>query len=482
MKSFCNLAIDTASAKGASYADIRLIEGENQSIVLRNGNIAELDSEEDCGFGVRVIKNGAWGFASSNDISKEGIERTAVKAVEIAEASASLKKEDIRLSEEPVYQEVWTGACLVNPFRVPLERKVELLTEIDAILRKNPKIAAAESSLRFKKERKLFVSSEGSVIDQQFVYSGGGFSATAVENGEVQIRSYPNSFRGQSMSMGYELIDSLELLANAERVREEAVQLLTADPCPQKQTSLILDGSQLGLQIHESVGHPSELDRVLGMESNFAGTSFATPDKLREGFRYGSEIVNLVCDSTVPGGMATLGFDDDGVRAKRWHIVKDGVFAGYQTNRELAHRVGQSHSTGNNRADGWSHIPMIRIANLSLDPGEWDLEDLIADTDDGIYMDINRLWSIDQRRLNFQFGCELGWEIKNGKRTRMLKNPSYQGITPVFWNSCDAICSRDFWKLWGVWNCGKGQPIQTAAMSHGAAPARFKNIKVGISG
>lgn len=481
MKSLCQLALDTADAKGASYADVRLITIRNEYLTIRNGKIAELELEENTGFGVRVIKNGAWGFSASDDVSKAGIERAAAEAAKIAEASASLKDEDVRLTQEPVHNAVWTTTFLMDPFKVPLERKVELLTAVDSVLRKDKRITAAESSLRFKTEHQLLMTSEGTFIDQKLMQSRGGFSATAVEGSEVQIRSYPNSFRGQCMSAGYELIESLKMLENAERIREEAVALLSADFCPSKETALILDGSQLSLQIHESVGHPTELDRALGMEANFAGTSFATSEKLGN-FRYGSEIVNLVCDNTIPGGMATTGYDDDGVRSRRWHIVKDGIFTGYQTNRALADKIGELRSTGSNRADGWRHIPMIRIGNLSLDPGEWTLEDLIADTSDGIYMETNRMWSIDQRRLNFQFGCELGWEIKNGKKTRLLKNPSYQGSTPDFWGSCDAICNRNHWKLWGIWDCGKGQPVQTAEMSHGAAPARFNNINVGISG
>lgn len=481
MKTLCQLALDTAAQIGASYADIRLVTIRNEYITVRNGKIAEMELEEDAGFGVRVIKNGAWGFAASNDISKAGIDKTAALAVKIAQASASLKAEDVRLSEETAHRAVWSTTYLIDPFEVPLERKVDLLMAVDEILRKDKRIAAAEASLRFKTEHQLLLTSEGAFIDQKLMQSSGGYSATAVENSEVQVRSYPNSFRGQCMSAGYELIDSLKLAENAERVREEASALLSADPCPARETALILDGSQLSLQIHESVGHPTELDRVLGMEESFAGSSFATTEKLGN-FRYGSDIVNLVCDNTIPGGMATFGFDDDGVRAQRWHIVRDGIFAGYQTNRALADKIGAARSTGSNRADGWRHIPMIRIGNLSLEPGEWTLEDLIADTGDGIYMETNRMWSIDQRRLNFQFGCELGWEIKNGKKTRLLKNPSYQGSTPEFWGSCDAICNRDYWTLWGIWDCGKGQPMQTAEMSHGAAPARFNNIKVGISG
>ncbi|MHC4860898.1 MAG: TldD/PmbA family protein, partial [Planctomycetota bacterium] len=297
--------------------------------------------------------------------------------------------------------------------------------------------------------------------------------------GETQVRSYPNSHGGQNASLGWELVESFDLEGNADRVREEAVALLSAKPCPSGKKDLILGGTQLFLQIHESVGHATELDRVLGYEEDFAGRSFATPEKLGD-FRYGSEIVNLVADSTVPTGLATIGYDDEGVAAQRWHIVKDGIFKGYLTSRELAHEVKEERSRGAMRAQGWGHVPIIRITNLSLMPGDFSLEDLIGDTRDGLLFETNRSWSIDQWRLNFQFGCEIGWEIKDGQLGDMVKNPSYQGVTPEFWNSCDGITNEDHWVLWGVPNCGKGQPMQIAAMSHGCSPSRFRNVTVGI--
>lgn len=266
---------------------------------------------------------------------------------------------------------------------------------------------------------------------------------------------------------------------NAERVRDEAIALLEAPPCPERTTDLILGNEQLVLQIHESVGHANELDRVLGWEANYAGRSFNTPDLLGT-FQYGSPIVNPVADTTVPGGLATMGYDDDGVAAQRWHVVRDGTFTGYFETRETAPLIDRPRSNGCSRAEGWRHTPICRIPNLSLMPGTWTLEDLIADTREGIFMNVNRSWSIDQLRLNFQFGCEIAWDIKNGKLGRMLKNPTYQGMTPAFWRSCDAICDHDHWDLVGVANCGKGQPGQTAEMSHGSAPARFRGVRVGV--
>jgi TldD protein len=307
-----------------------------------------------------------------------------------------------------------------------------------------------------------------------------GYSATAVAKGEMQRRSYPASFGGQYMSMGYELVAGIRLLENAERIREEAVALLSAPTLPSGKRDVIIESSQLALQIHESVGHPVELDRVLGSEANYAGRSFVTTDKLQERFRYGSEIVNIVSDCTMPGGLATFGFDDDGVRAQRFHIIQDGIFSGYLTNRELAHVVDNERSHGCNRADGFNRLPMVRQTNICLLPGDWTYDDLLADTEGGILLETNKSWSIDQLRLNFQFGCEAAWEIKGGKKGTMYKNPNYQGITPEFWNSCDAICNDDYWQLWGITNCGKGQPGQTAEVSHGCAPTRFRNVEVGI--
>jgi TldD protein len=295
-------------------------------------------------------------------------------------------------------------------------------------------------------------------------------------------RSYPNSFGGQWQNKGYELIGELKLLENARRVGEEAVALHQADQCPEGKFTVILDSSQLGLQIHESIGHPIELDRVLGMEANFAGMSFLTLDKLRN-LRYGSALVNVVADATEQHGpgLGTFAYDDEGVPAQCTPIVQNGLFTGYLTSRETAAMVGLERSGGCMRSESWNRIPIIRMTNISILPGETPLTlaQLIADTDHGIFMQTNRSWSIDDKRYNFQFGTEIGWEIKGGKLGRMLKNPSYSGITTEFWNAMDAIGSRDEWILWGTPNCGKGQPQQVMGTGHGAAPARFRNIAVG---
>jgi len=479
MKDLCQLALDAAILHGASYADIRIIISKNQKIFMKNGEVETLNNTESFGFGIRVIANGSWGFASSSIVTKQEIKTVAKRAVDIAKASATLRKDSIRLAPEPIHEDIWTSPYIIDPFTVLLEDKLSLLNKIDTILRKNDKIKVAESEMSFWREHQWLATTEGSFIEQILLRSGGGYSVTAVDGPNVQVRSYPASFGGQYKQMGYEYILATPFVENAERIRDEAVALLDAPDCPVGDMDIIIEGSQLGLQIHESIGHPSELDRVLGMEANYAGRSFLTTDLYKD-FNYGSPIVNVVADSTVPTGLATFGYDDDGVRAQRYHMIQNGLYKMYLTNRELAHVIGDSHSRGCNRADGYSNIPMIRMVNISLMPGQGSLDDLIADTKNGLLVETNKTWSIDQRRLNFQFTTEIGWEIKNGKKVRIVKNPTYQGITPQFWQSCDAICGEEEWELWGVPNCGKGQPGQRAEMSHGAAPARFKKVAVGV--
>lgn len=479
MFGLCEKAIDIAASRKVSFGDIRIIDTRAQKLAVKNGQLAAIDDSQSLGFGVRILHNGAWGFASSNEVTEKEIERVTTLAINISLASALLKKEDVRLAPEPAYRDKWQTPFLIDPFKVSVEDKLKLLFGVDSVLRKDPKIRSSVAGMEFIREHQFHATTEGSRIEQVLLTSGTGYSADAVDGGQVQTRTYPATHGGQTLGLGYELIESLGLLENAERVREEALALLTAPECPSGKRDLIIGDNQLALQIHESVGHPTELDRVLGYEESFAGSSFATIEKYGK-FRYGSPLVNLVADATLPTGLATAGYDDDGVRARRWHIVRDGILTGYMTNREFCHAIGETSSHGCNRADGFGNIPITRICNLSLMPGEWELENLIADTKEGILMNNNRLWSIDQKRLNFQFGCEIGWLIKNGKMAGMVRNPTYQGITPEFWNSCDAVCGPEHWKVWGVPNCGKGQPPQTAMMCHGSSPARFKGVTVGV--
>ncbi|HNW43134.1 MAG TPA: TldD/PmbA family protein [Elusimicrobiales bacterium] len=472
-------AIETARHHKVDFGDIRIIEERRQVLGVKNGAISSMSDQTTLGYGVRVLYKGAWGFAAGDRMTAAAVERTALKAIAIAKASRLLMAAPVRLAPEPAYTDFWQTPFAKDPFAVPAETKLDLLFKIDAALRGNPKIKSAQSNLRFVREHQWHLTTEGSRIEQVLLSTGAGYTATAVDAGGVQVRSYPSTHGGQTLGAGYELVENLNLLDHAERVREEAVALLTAPQCPAGEKDLIISGNQLALQIHESVGHPSELDRVLGYEESYAGSSFATTEKLGV-FRYGSPLVNLVADATLPGGLATAGYDDDAVKAQRWHIVKEGVLAGYMTNREFCGAIGEKRSKGSCRADGYSNIPITRICNLSLMPGATPYEQLLDETRDGIIMDNNKSWSIDQRRLNFQFGCEAAWLVKNGKKKTLVKNPTYQGITPAFWNSCAAIADHNSWRLWGVANCGKGQPGQTAMMCHGSSPARFSKVKIGI--
>jgi TldD protein len=482
MKEIANWALNIAGMRGASYADTRIVSQRSRGLTTKNGKVGSASDSESLGYSVRVIADGAWGFAASEDLSRPGVERTAARAVEIARASAAVKQGDIHLAPEKAVHAEWITPYRIDPFSISVEQNIALLLKVDSELRAVPGITLAETNLNFNREEQWFVSTEGSDIRQTKYSVGAGYCAYAFAGNQIQKRSYPNSYGGQWQNKGYELIDELKLVENARRIAEEAVALHHADQCPEGQYDIILDSSQLGLQIHESIGHPIELDRVLGMEANFAGTSFLTLDKLRT-LRYGSGIVNVVADARQEHGpgLGTFGFDDEGVPAQCTPIITDGLFTGYLSSRETAHTIGENRSGGTLRAEGWNRLPMIRMTNISLLPGEKPLsvEQLIASTDRGILMRTNRSWSIDDKRYNFQFGCEIGWEIKNGKRARMLKNPSYSGITTEFWNSLDAICSRDEWILWGTPNCGKGQPQQVMGTGHGAAPSRFRGIKVG---
>jgi TldD protein len=481
-ETIANIALNAAQLAGAEYADVRIVEKLHESIVIKNERVESAHRSGSDGFGVRVLMNGAWGFSSSSRISDAEVERVTREAVEIARASGRASPKKTTLSPEQSVRDEWNTPLEKDPFEIPLEDKLSLLDAAVGAVRTVSGVKIAEGSMNFWKDRQLFASSEGSLIRQTTVHSGAGISATSIKNGGIQVRSYPNSFRGQYRSGGYELVETMDLAGEAERVGSEAVALHSAQQCPSGEMTLILDGSQLALQIHESCGHPTELDRALGSEINFAGTSFLMPDMLND-FRYGSDIVNLVADATQathPGGLGTFGYDDEGVPAQNVHLVRDGIFCEYLSSRETAQQIGR-RSTGAMRASSWNRIPLVRMTNVSLLPGDSSLEEMIAGTDNGILMSTNRSWSIDDKRLNFQFGTEIGWLIKNGKLAGMVKNPTYSGVTPQFWGSCDAIAGSGEWNIWGTPNCGKGQPTQIMHTGHGASPARFRNVSVGVA-
>lgn len=476
MQELADRALNAAQLGGATYADVRVVESRSQLIEVKNRRPTALQESAGLGLGVRVIVDGAWGFAASASADPAEAERCAALACRIARASARFRLQPVVLSPLAPRRATWETPMARDPFEVSLADKIDLLVRATGAMQGEATVKVAQGTMHFWEERKLFASSEGSRIEQRIVHSGAGLCAYASDADDLQWRSYPNAFGGQYEASGWELIERLDLLAHAAETAATAAVLLSAPQCPAGATTVILDGAQMSLQIHESCGHPTELDRVLGHEANFAGTSFLTTDQL-DTLRYGSEVVSLVADATSPRGLGTFAFDDEGVPAQKVDLVRNGRFVGYLTSRETAPLLRQD-SNGTMRAESWAHIPLIRMTNINLEPGPWTPEALIADTDDGILMATNRSWSIDDRRYNFQFGTEVGWEIKKGKRGRMLKNCTYTGITPQFWNQCDAVC--DDWEIWGTPNCGKGQPSQGMRTAQGSASARFRDIQVGV--
>jgi TldD protein len=471
--------LDAAQRGGAGYADVRLVERDTEQLTVKNGALEAAASNVSAGFGVRVLVDGAWGFSSSSVQDPDEAERVTREALAIAAASRLAQREPVRLDDTPPVVDRYVTRYDEDPLAVSLDDKLKILLEADAAMGRVDGIRIRESTMSAGRERKTFASSQGARIEQEIVEAGAGIEVTAVNESEMQQRSYPNSFGGQMVTGGFEAVRRLALADNAQRIAEEAVALLDAPQCPSGEMTLILDSTQVALQVHESCGHPTELDRVYGTEASFAGTSFLTTDKLGS-FRYGSDLVHIDADATAPGGLGTFGYDDEGVAAQNAPLVSSGVLVGYLTSRETAPMIGRN-SMGSARAWTWSRIPLIRMTNINLRPGEaGSLDDLIADTRNGIFMSTNKSWSIDDRRLNFQFGDQAGWLIKNGRLTDLVKNPTYTGITPRLWGSCDAICGPEAWTLWGLPNCGKGEPGQIGHVGHGAAPARFRSVQVGV--
>jgi TldD protein len=471
-------AVDSARKAGADYADARFVTEEAESLTAKNQQMEGIDRSLSKGMGVRVLVEGYWGFAATARTEEQEIDRTASLAVSIARAAARLPMEPVRLAEVEPAKTRWSTLVQEDPFAVPLDEKVALLMEASRRMQGIKGLAFAEASLDFYRRNTFFASTEGAAIEQTVINSGAGLEATAIQNGEVQRRSFPNSFRGHLRSAGYEHIRTIPLTEEAERTAQEAVDLLSAKECPTEVTTVVLSSNQVILQVHESVGHPLELDRVLKMEEAYAGTSFVGLED-RGRLRYGSDLVSITADATLPGGLGTFGFDDEGVPAQRTVLIEDGLFRNFISSRETAPVVGAS-SSGGMRADGWQNLPLIRMTNINLEPGDGTLAEIIGDTKDGIFMDTNQSWSIDDKRVNFQFGCEVAWRIKDGKLTELYKNPNYTGITTEFWGSCDAVGGSEEWTVWGTPNCGKGQPGQVARVGHGAPPARFRNVRVGV--
>jgi TldD protein len=469
-------AVEAALAAGARYADARVMHRRYESMSARNGDVEELTQDENAGLGVRALVGSGWGFFAVPDLDTGSVRQAGARAAAIAAASASVAGPAADLVPIPVRTASWASDCAVDPLAVALSDKGDLLVAATKEMHQGG-ADQAQALYQIWDTRKWFVSSEGHRIDQHIRECGAGISATVIGADETQRRSYP-CYRGQYGTRGWELVTELDLTAHAARVADEARALLTAPACPAGETDLILGSEQLALQIHESVGHAIELDRILGWEAAFAGTSWLDLAKLGN-LTYGSELMNITIDPTIPGALGSFGFDDEGTPAQRRYAVHSGQWVGVLAGRDSAAVAGLDYA-GSVRADGWARLPMVRMTNVGLQPGPHTLEEIIAATEDGVLMDTNRSWSIDDKRLNFQFGCEIGWEIKHGKRGRILRNPTYTGIGPLFWRSMDMLSSETI--AWGTPNCGKGQPGQVGHTGHPAAPARFTGVRVGVRG
>jgi TldD protein len=470
-------ALDTAAACGASYADVRFEDARSERIEIRNGAVVTLSDATSVGYGMRAFVDGAWGFAASPDTSDAGLDATAALAVAIAKAGAAIATKRFAQAPTDRYRDTYATPLVRDPQRVSLSERVAHLLTAERALHATSSVSVGRAWADLWRTDKSFYSTTGSRIVQTIHQTGGGISALAIGEGDAQDRSFPGDI-GLYAGGGWEIIERAALAKNASRIGEEATQLLTAAQCPSGTLDVILGGSQVSLQIHESLGHAAELDRIMGWEANFSGTSFLQTQELGK-LQYGSPHVTILIDNTLPGGLATCAYDDEGARSVRSDIVRDGVLVGFEMSRDTAREIGRE-TNACVRAENWQSVPMIRMCNLNMLPGDVPFEALFEGVKHGIYMESNRSWSIDDHRLNFQFGCQIGWEIVDGKRTRMLKNPTYAGVTPQFWNACDAVADARSWVAWGTPNCGKGEPMQTGRTAQAASPARFRNVTVGV--
>jgi TldD protein len=465
-----------------AYAEARHVERRDEALTVRSSQVDDFAAGESNGIGVRVRVGGGWGFAATRDVSAAGAEAALADALAIAEAQPAGPATP--LAPVPPATGHWASPHTIDPFDVPLEEKLDLLFAAEAAMREDggdERIIRSVASMSAWRESKAFASTEGAACTQELVATGAGIGAWASDGNELQVRSYPLAHGGLFAAAGWEHALAIDLAAHGPRVAAEAIELLTAPECPEGVTTIVLDGEQLALQVHESVGHALELDRILLGEASYAGTSWVQAHDIGSA-RFGSEHMTVTADATLPGALGSFGWDDEGVPATRYALVEQGMLRAALSNRESAAAIGLDRSGGCARADGFARQPIVRMTNVSIEPGAaGSLEDLIADTDEGVYFETNRSWSIDDRRLQFQFATEIGREIKAGRLGRLYRNPSYAGIGPRFWGSLDAVCGPDEWRAWGLTNCGKGEPGQVMAVSHGAAPARFRDVQVGVA-
>ncbi len=465
------------------YGDVRVVRRRHQGVHIENDRVAQLVLEETEGIGLRVLVGGQWGFAASTRTDVDGLAELVRIAVGQAGAASGPRS---RLAPAPVVEGTWSSPCIQDPFEVPLDERIELLLESARIMRAaGPEVVSAQASADAYRDEKLFASTEGSRIEQVITETGAGLLATARNETDVQRRSYPQSVprsiigeRGDFANAGWEHVRSLGLVEAAARVGEEAAALLSADRCPPATTTLIVGASQMAQLVHETAGHPSELDRTLGAEDSTAGGTYMLPAE-RGRQRFGTELVTIVADATRPGALGSFAWDDEGVAATRTTIIEDGMVVGFLSSRGSAASLDEP-SSGAARADGWRRIPLVRMTNVSIEPGDTPLDEMIGTTRDGILIDMNRSLSIDDRRRSFRFGAEIAWEIRDGRLGRMLRDPTYEGDTLEFWAGCDAVGDRASFRQWGLPSCNKGEPLQVAHIGHGAVPARFRNARVGV--
>ena len=464
------------------YAEVRFVSDSVERLRVRDLRPEDISTASSQGVAVRVLGWKTWGFACTPGLDEASVVGAAERALAVARASGALASRPVVFPPRPAATGTYASEVAIDPFSVPIAHKLAFLdAPVRALMGKGKPIRSAEAWMEWTRQEKRLMTTDGTDVSQTLTFGACGMQVIAVgDDGLAQRRTYPTWQGGEGFQGGYERVVGLDLSGNVDRIADEAVALLTADPCPAGVCDVILDSSQLGLQIHESCGHPTELDRAMGSEISLAGGSFLQPGLLGK-LRYGSRAGDLVADSTTAGGMGTFGWDDEGVPAGKRHLVREGLFVDYLSSRETAAALGRE-STGTMRADGWNRPPLIRMVNVSLEPGEGSLDALVNDTEDGLLVSTDRSWSIDDLRLNFQFTCEIAWEIKRGKRTRIFRDPLYTGLTPQFWRSCDAVCGPDEWRMWGIMNCGKGDPMQIMQVGHGASPARFRGVTVGPGG
>ena len=495
-KAIADTALTAATNAGATYCDVRIGRYLNQSVITREANVQNVTNTESVGIGIRVIANGTWGFVATRDMDSASVAAAARQAVAVAKANSKAQTAPVVLAPAPALGEVsWRTPIVKNAMAVPIKDKVDLLLSVNAAAI-NAGADFASSQLFVVNEQKYFASTDGSYIDQDIHRIWAPMSVTATDKASGKFRN--RAGLSSPVGMGFEYFDaspagrvtlpagvvlyrdSYDMVADATAAARQAREKLKAPSVQPGKYDLVLDSTHLVLTIHESVGHPLELDRVLGYEANYAGTSFATLDKRDAKFKYGSDLVNIFADKTQPGSLGAVGYDDEGVKTRRWDLVKDGTLVNYQATRDQVHLLGENASHGCSYADSWSSVQFQRMANVSLAPGKTPLsvEEMIKDVENGIWFIGRGSYSIDQQRYNAQFGGQLFYEIKNGKVTRMLEDVAYQMRTPEFWNACSAICDERDYRVGGTFFDGKGQPGQVSAVSHGACTARFDGMSV----